>query len=425
MSRYSILRTDRIRTHPSIMKTSASGTHPVLRFIGILSLWPVLYCSCYTSSRPMFDGSHEDGQGETIDGEPWEELGGEADGEEELACIDRDGDGYGEGPGCAGPDCNDNAVTCASDCSDQDGDGMSDCLHFCPANPQQVGYFEMRDSMAVHVRDTNLFLAAGYEGIIVLDIEDHRNPVEIGSMGSEEYFMDVDISGDHAFVAAREGGMRVIDISDLTTPYEEGHFDTFGGSVSVRGNMAYVAANIDGLLAIDVSDVRAPSLVGSFTGAEQTDDVFVEDDLAYVADYAYGEGLKIVDISHPSAMRQVGFFPIEGFTDEVTVREPYAFVAAGLGGLRILDVGDPEHISEVGFYIGSAYYNSVEVSGSYAFITAFDGLTVIDVSDVTRPSLAGFFGVGDGEALDVWYENGHAYVAVIGEGMYVISFECP
>lgn len=397
----------------------------LFRLIGIFCLCAALCCSCYSSSSPIHDVIQEDGPGETIDGEPWEEVEGETDGEEELVCIDRDGDGYGDGPGCAGPDCNDGAVSCTIDCSDHDGDGMSDCMHFCPANPQQVGYYERGGSVAVHVRDTHLFLAVGDLGIRVLDIEDPRNPTEIGYMSSEEYLMDMDISGDHAFVAAREGGMRIINISDVTSPYEESFWESVGVSVSVQGNMAYVAALFDGLLAVDVGDVRAPWLAGSFTGAEQAHDVFVEDDLAYVADYPYGQGLRIVDISDPSDMRQVGFFPIEVFTDEVTVREPYAFVAAGPGGLRILDVGDPANISETGFYVGSAYCNSVEVSGSYAFITAEDGLSIIDISDVTRPALAGFFDVGDGDARDVWYENGYAYLAAIEDGLYVISFECP
>jgi hypothetical protein len=241
----------------------------LFRLIGIFCLCAALCCGCYSSIRPMFDGSQEDGPGETVEGEPWEEVANEADGEEELACIDSDGDGYGEGPGCAGPDCNDDVATCTTDCSDHDGDGMSDCLHFCPDNPRQVGYYERGGSVAVYIKDNFLFLAVGDLGIRALDIEDPRNPTEIGSMSSEEYLMDMDISGDHAFVAAREGGMRIINISDVTSPYEVGFWDSVGLSVSVRGNMAYVAALFDGLLAVDVSDVRAPSLAGSFTGAEQ------------------------------------------------------------------------------------------------------------------------------------------------------------
>ncbi len=53
-------------------------------------------------------------------------------------CLDRDGDGYGEGPGCLGPDCNDLVATCTTDCetdlSGGDGNGIPDCEEVCEDN---------------------------------------------------------------------------------------------------------------------------------------------------------------------------------------------------------------------------------------------------------------------------------------------------
>ena len=53
-------------------------------------------------------------------------------------CLDRDGDGYGEGPGCLGPDCNDLVRTCTTDCETDlnggDGNGIPDCEEICEDN---------------------------------------------------------------------------------------------------------------------------------------------------------------------------------------------------------------------------------------------------------------------------------------------------
>jgi len=47
-------------------------------------------------------------------------------------CIDADGDGYGVGPGCTGPDCDDSVASCNVDCvTDVDADGQRDCDDTC------------------------------------------------------------------------------------------------------------------------------------------------------------------------------------------------------------------------------------------------------------------------------------------------------
>jgi len=57
--------------------------------------------------------------------------GGDGDGIpdcEQPQCDDFDGDGYGEGEGCAGADCDDGTSTCTTDCSDNDGDQLPNCV---------------------------------------------------------------------------------------------------------------------------------------------------------------------------------------------------------------------------------------------------------------------------------------------------------
>ncbi len=46
-------------------------------------------------------------------------------------CNDHDGDGYGEGAACLGPDCDDSAATCAADCADGNANGIADCREAC------------------------------------------------------------------------------------------------------------------------------------------------------------------------------------------------------------------------------------------------------------------------------------------------------
>ncbi|MFT5431922.1 MAG: hypothetical protein ACI9OJ_002620, partial [Myxococcota bacterium] len=50
----------------------------------------------------------------------------------EQTCVDKDGDGYGEGDECLGEDCDDTAPTCTVDCvTDEDDDDIADCKDPC------------------------------------------------------------------------------------------------------------------------------------------------------------------------------------------------------------------------------------------------------------------------------------------------------
>jgi hypothetical protein len=72
-------------------------------------------------------------------------------------CVDADGDGYGDGPGCTGPDCDDSDPTTYpgatelcdgkdNDCdgevpaneNDSDGDGTPNCIDGCPNDPLKI-----------------------------------------------------------------------------------------------------------------------------------------------------------------------------------------------------------------------------------------------------------------------------------------------
>jgi hypothetical protein len=59
-------------------------------------------------------------------------------------CLDADGDGYGEGPECLGPDCDDALIFCNVDCerdvSGGDGNGVPDCLETACIDGDGDGY---------------------------------------------------------------------------------------------------------------------------------------------------------------------------------------------------------------------------------------------------------------------------------------------
>jgi hypothetical protein len=76
----------------------------------------------------------------SAEGSQWQVLSHASPGYENACdCIDFDGDGYGVGPGCRGPDCSDLLVNCNIDCrQDVDFDSIPDCFDECPLDPHKL-----------------------------------------------------------------------------------------------------------------------------------------------------------------------------------------------------------------------------------------------------------------------------------------------
>ena len=74
------------------------------------------------------------------EGQQWNVLSHASPGYENACdCIDFDGDGFGVGPGCRGPDCSDLLVNCNIDCrQDVDFDSIPDCFDECPLDPHKL-----------------------------------------------------------------------------------------------------------------------------------------------------------------------------------------------------------------------------------------------------------------------------------------------
>lgn len=85
-------------------------------------------------------------------------------------------------------------------------------------------------------------IAAGYEGIFIVDISDPENPVQVGSLSIGQSVSKVQVVGNYAYLASVGKGLVVVDLSDPSDPKEVGSVNTMlAVGVFVSGNYAYVA----------------------------------------------------------------------------------------------------------------------------------------------------------------------------------------
>jgi hypothetical protein len=129
-----------------------------------------------------------------------------------------------------------------------------------------------------------------------------------------------------------------------------------------------------------------------------------------------------------------------GLAVNVRVTDDVAYVADYWDGLRIVDVSDPAHLVELGhvpaeFPSSSEIYNDVKIADDgaghrYALMGSnVAGVVVVDVTDPTRPAIAGHFGTAaQGGASDVhtiFLDGGKAYLANIDLGLEIWNVADP
>jgi len=143
---------------------------------------------------------------------------------------------------------------------------VSDPVH--PMLKAQVPLADAAGGVAVDGRYA--YVAAGYSGLQIVDLERRDGPGVVGSQGlfgNSGYFSGIVLSGEHAFVADVINGVHVIDVEDPAAPAAVGGLDlaalpsVFGNpGVVVAGTTAYVSDAVAGLLAVDVKNPSSPEL---------------------------------------------------------------------------------------------------------------------------------------------------------------------
>lgn len=160
--------------------------------------------------------------------------------------------------------------------------------------PSDVSHGEKAKKL--FVQDSNIFIAYGLRGLVILDIYDPLNPIHLSEFQTSSISQDVCVFGDYAYVADSEKGLTIIDVSDIYSPSLAANCQTgsFAYSVYVQGDYVYLADKEKGLFVIDVSNPSAPYILGSYEMSTEPVSVYISGSYAFLAD---NEGLKIIQIA--------------------------------------------------------------------------------------------------------------------------------
>jgi choice-of-anchor B domain-containing protein len=254
-----------------------------------------------------------------------------------------------------------------------------------------------------------------------IDVTEPQNPILIDQiLGTDTtIWRDIKVYGNYAY-AVSEGngeGLMIFDLSDLPDSvslvdrnlyfFEKAH-NIF---IDENGKMFVAGTNTlsNGLIVLDLTtDPTQPQMIGngSLAGGGYVHDVYVKDNLAYcshgwngfyVWDYAdpaepvLKANLATNGYNHSSWLSEDGTYAI--FAEEVPAGLPL-----GIADLSMLDVGSIELAGDYFQFPLLTFDSSFNtphnpfIKGNYAYISYYeDGVQVIDLTDKTNPTLAGYY----------------------------------
>ncbi len=229
---------------------------------------------------------------------------------------------------------------------------------------------------SIDITENYAFVTVDTVGLVSVDISDPPEPVEVGSVATEEIPLDVDVIYNTAYVVATDTSAQlstfyIINVLNPATMSITGSL-SFGHdiyNVDVQGDYAYVAAGSEGILVIDISNPEQPDHILNIP-AGGAKNITVRGDFAYIC--RGGPGIRITDISDLENPETVFSDNTPGNAISISVVDTYAYVSDGTAGLIIYDIANPDSIREISTYdheINSVISN-IAIGGDIAYVAS-------------------------------------------------------
>ncbi len=243
-----------------------------------------------------------------------------------------------------------------------------------------TGALATRFAVAVNVANTLAFVADGTNGMRIVDVSpswDGRKPgppVEVGAYRPGGSVNRVFPTGTVAYVAAGDQGVHVLDVSVPSAPAEIGSVRTANAAdIVVRGNWAYVADGNGGVRVLDVSTPAKPVLQAAAIRGNAVS-LALSGNLLFAAGTT---GVSIIDVSEPTAPVLKGGYDT-GYAEAIAAAGKYVYVAEGFRGLTVVDASVPSRPLVVSS-CDDVYAVGVAVKGDYAIVADSFALRAIRI----------------------------------------------
>lgn len=281
--------------------------------------------------------------------------------------------------------------------------------------PTELSVLSIPGAVAVDVGGNFAYVAAGTNGLAVVDVNDRTHPFVRSTVSKIGSAQGVRTAGQYVYVADATGNLWVINVQNPDVPAIVSSLTLSGtpSALTVHGNLAAIATQAAGISLVDITIPSSPKLLGTLSTPSSAIGVDF-DSASGLAAIAMGTaGLRLADISNPAWATLRGALP-GGDVRRVLLRLPAALLADAQRSITSVDVSNPDSPSLStslapnlgGVPVDIAGYGNIAMTADITFGKA---TPIINISTPLEPSSVGFWqwqsypGYGSGIALDLQY----------------------
>jgi hypothetical protein len=287
-------------------------------------------------------------------------------------------------------------------------------------SPALYSTYSTYDALDVEVQGDVAYIAAGADGLVVLDVSDRANPALLDQYdpGTCKY-TSVDVEGIHCYVTndvSPDKGIHVFDVSD---PEKVAHIEYDGWSrgldIYAHGDVALFADATYGFYLLNISNPwNIPYLIDSnTTHPDNCSTVVAQGHYAYVGGHGISgtNGLFVYNLND---MSNIHFTDRVGSDDleDVAVCGDYMAIANGQYGVYLKNITDPWDITHLDWYNLPGHTTGVEFFGNYILVAERgSGFYIMNASNPYDMTVHSSYTTGSPDCLSIDCDGDFAYVA--------------
>jgi hypothetical protein len=203
--------------------------------------------------------------------------------------------------------------------------------------------------LAVDRRGNELAIAAGREGLVLVDASNATAPARARSLDLPGFAYDVQVVGDTAWVAMGLAGVAEIDLASATPTLKHAWpIGQFVAGIAVRNGYIFTAACrnffvLDATSGQVVASTWVPTPMVNGRLVAPAKKVTLEGDVAFVAAGRYGAvGIDITNPTQPAVLGNCTKDEPSFYASGVRTQNGKLYVAGGEWGVLPLDVASPK-----------------------------------------------------------------------------------
>jgi len=279
-------------------------------------------------------------------------------------------------------------------------------------------------------KDKILYIAQGEGGLIIIDIQDPKNPKTLSSIteGVRGHSKKIALKDSVVYLAAGNYGITAVNIANPNQPNVTVSNLNMkpAKNVFVLGDYLFASVSERGVKIANIGYPTQPDIRGRIITYGYAHDVAISKDTLKLFAACGEVGLTVFDIS--DFQNGFGVYPpiisvnTPGYAESIVISDEksLAFMACGTAGLQIIDYSDMNQLHIVGSYNSSGYAKELKYRNDKVYMTTEkSGLQVFDVKNASKPKLIAQ--IKTEYALGIEIDDKYIFVADEQEGLIIIS----